>query len=158
MRSEKRLWIYSGLSVPEGVALVRPPVKRIRSVRNVLLIGGWHAQGLFPPMSRLALDSGVALHVDSRDSSARDWAKKDWLKSHLKSFRPKIVFLALDPSDDLARQAIKARVRSSGADLFWLVPYGIDYKRSFRYLHAPNDDVEGFAAWAADAWTMVGKD
>jgi len=159
MRTEKRLWIYSGLSVPEGVALVRPAVKRLKSVREVLLVGDWHAQGLFPPMARLAADSRVDFHMDARvGSSLRDWAKKDWLKVHLKSFEPKIVFIAIDPSDELARQAVKSRVKRSRAEVFWLVPFGIGCKRSNRYLSAPSDDIGGFAAWAARAWSVVEKD
>lgn len=157
MRSEKRLWIYSGFAVPEGVALVRRrPARRSACPRRVLLVGDLRAQALMAPMARLADGDDVALHVDAKaGSTARDWAKNDWLNSHLAIFRPTVVFLAIDPRDMLARRTIRARVRRAGAQEFWLVPAGVPHPPSARFIAAPQANVAGFAAWAGRAWSVI---
>lgn len=109
-----------------------------------------------PPMSKLAGDSGAALHVDTRPrSSLRDWAKKGWLQSHLAAFRPTAVFIATDLRDPLARRMVQARVRRVCAELFWLVPAGVPHVSSTHYIGAAGDDAASFAAWAARAWSAL---
>lgn len=159
MQAEKRMWICRGLGVPEGSGLcepVRPTVKRLHAPRRVLLVGDDAAQGLMPPLMRLAVGSGVQLHFDARPgSTARQWAHTDWLKVHLSAFEPTMVFFALDPRDVLARRCIRARVRSAGARTLWLVPPGVPHAPSVRFIGADSDDAAGYAAWAARAWTVV---
>lgn len=154
MRVAKRFWIYSGLGVPEGVALVKRP-NRGRADKRIVLIGGSVIQGLALPMSSLVTDSDSALHIDIRDASLRDWAEHDWLKSHLQVFRPTVVFVALDPRDSLARQCVRGRIRRAGAKDVWLVPPGISWCATKRFVPAPELNAEGFALWAASALAVV---
>lgn len=156
MRADKRLWIYSGLGVPEGVALVRRPPRR-KLERRVLLVGGLRARQLAPLVARLAQGAGASLHVDSRPgASTRDWAATDWLPTHLAVYRPTHVLLVLDPRDVLARRVIRAKVRRAGGETFWLVPPGVPHEASPRFIAAPGDDARSLAAWAAKAWGVVG--
>lgn len=157
MRTQKRLWIYSGLAVPAGVGLVRlPPLPRVTESRRVLLVGGRAAESLLLPMASLAEASVASLHVDiDRGATTRDWAKGGKLTSHLTVFQPDVVFLALDPSDMLARRCIRARVRAARAREFWLVPPGISTPPRTRFITAAASNAAGYAAWAARAWTMV---
>ena len=157
MRTAKKLWLYSGLAVPQGVAYVRrEPVKRTFSPTRLLLLGGHEAQGVAVPLSRMTGFSGAAMHVDiDARASTRDWAKSDKLKSHLAVFRPTWVIFALDPSDMLARRCIRAKLRKAGARDVWMTPPGVDFPESARCIPAPEANVAGFAAWAARVWAMV---
>ncbi len=165
MRSEKRLWIYTGLSVPEGAGLVRRlaararPVGRSAAAVRILLLGDSHAQGLLPPMSRLAGDAGAALHADARlGSSLRDWATQGWLQAHLAAFRPTAVFVAMDHRDPLARRMVQARVRRIRAEIFWLLPAGVPHVSSTHFIGATGDGAASFAAWAARAWSGLSQE
>lgn len=157
MRAAKKLWLYSGLAVPQGVAFVRrPTVPRNSAVCRVLLLGGRIVQGLAPSMSRLAECSGASLHVDiDHKATARDWACGAKLKSHLAVFCPTSVIFALDPRDMFARRYIRERLKRSGAVDFWMIPPGIDFPASARCIPAPEDNVAGLAAWSAKVWAMV---
>jgi hypothetical protein len=154
MRAAKRFWIYSGLGVPEGVALVRR-TDRGSASKRILLIGGTEMQGLTLPLASLMVNSNSALHIDLRDASLRQWASNDWLNSHLAVFRPTAVFVALDPRDSLARQAVRARIRRHGARDVWLVPPGIPWHAARRYVPAPELNAEGYALWAGRALSVV---
>jgi len=155
MRGEKRLWIYSGLAVPEGVGLVRRSVERAKSYCRVLLVGSGIAHGLVPTLSRLATDSQANLHVDVRvGKGLRDWAKQSWLQSHLSIFKPSVVFLVLDPGDLLARKIVEMRIRRAGAKDVWLVPHGIKPPASSKFVLAPKPHAAGFASWASRGWAV----
>lgn len=154
MRAEKRFWIYAGLGVPEGVALVRRP-DRGSAADRIMLVGSAELQPIVAPLSSLVQDRGSALHVDLREASLRRWAEADWLDSHLSVFRPTAVMLGLDPRDSLARQAVRARVRRAGAKDLWLVPPGVAWRATRRYLPAPELNAKGYALWAARALAMI---
>lgn len=154
MQAAKRFWIYSGLGVPEGVALVRRP-QRSAAERRVLLVGGPEMQGIVPPLSSLVAGHDGAMHVDFRAATLRQWAQGDWLASHLSVFRPTSVFVGLDPRDSLARQVVRGRIRRAGARDVWLVPPRIPWVATRRYLPAPESSVEGFALWAAQAFAVI---
>lgn len=155
MRSAKRLWIYAGLGVPEGVALVRRP-RRSRATRRVLLVGDPYVVGaLTPPLARLAQDAGAMLHIDGKEGSTRAWATEGWLPAALAAFNPTTVLLALDPRDVLARRAIRARIRRSKAEEFWLVPPGVPAQPSGRFIASEGTDARSVAAWAARAWSVT---
>lgn len=156
MQTQKRLWIYSGLAVPEGIGLVRRQAHQAVAPRRVLLVGDSSARGLVLPMTQLAMASNSALHVDiDPGASARDWAKNDKLVAHLAVFRPNVVFLVLDPADMLARRCIRARVAAAGARAFWMVPPGVSSPPRTRFITSSEPNATGLATWAARAWTMV---
>jgi hypothetical protein len=154
MRAAKRFWIYSGLGVPEGVALVRRP-ERSSAERRVLLVGMPEMQGIVPPLSSLVAGHDGAMHADLRRATLRQWAANDWLTSHLNVYRPTSVFVGLDPRDSLARQLVRGRIRRAGARDVWLVPPRIPWVTTRRYLPAPESSVEGYALWAARAFAVI---
>jgi len=154
MRAAKRFWIYSGLGVPDGVALVRRP-ERGSARQRVLFIGSPETQGIVPPLSSLVADHGGAMHADVRPTTLRQWAENDWLSSHLQVFRPTSVLIGLDPRDSLARQVVRGRIRQAGARDVWLVPPRIPWVATRRYLPAPELSVKGYALWAARAFAVV---
>jgi hypothetical protein len=157
MRVAKKLWLYGGLAVPQGVAFVRrDQVTRSLAHRRVLLLGDGTVRGLAPSMARLAGCSGTALHVDMDiRATARDWARGAKLKGHLSVFRPTSVIFALDPCDMLARRCIRAKLKSVGAEDFWLIPPGVQFPPSSRCVPAVGSDVAGLAAWSAKVWAMI---
>jgi hypothetical protein len=154
MRAAKRFWIYSGLGIPEGVALVGRPA-RSTAERRVLLIGAPAVQGIVPPLSLLVAGHGGAMHVDVRRATLRQWAENDWLTSHISVFRPTSVFVGIDPRDSLARQLISGRIRRGGAQDVWLVPPQVPWVATRRHLPAPESSVEGYALWAARAFAVI---
>lgn len=154
MQAAKRFWIYSGLGVPEGVALVRRP-ERLSAERRVLLVAAPQVQGIVPPLSSLVAGHGGAMHADVRPATLRQWAENDWLTSHLSVFRPTSVFVGLDPRDPLARQVVSGRIRRAGARDIWLVPPRVPWVATRRYLPAPEPNVEGYARWAAQAFAVI---
>jgi hypothetical protein len=155
MRREKRVWIYAGLGVPRGTALVRKPDGgRGFDGRRVLLVGRDEAYGLSAPLARLAADSGVSFRVDfRRGTSAMDWAENQWLDHHLRNFRPTSVFFVADLSDSVAAKKVAAKVRLAGAPLLWLTP-GFHGRRPWS-VPARDLTVSGYAAWAGQAWAML---
>ena len=156
MRREKRVWIYAGLGVPQGTALVRkgpvgPPAGGLR----ILLAGREEAQGLVAPLARLASDAGVSLRVDHRPgTTARDWADNPWLSQHLLTFRPTAVFFVADPSDVAAARKLAAIVARAGVPLLWLTP-GPSTAKGALSVPARDLTASGYAAWAGQAWAMV---
>lgn len=154
MRAAKRFWIYHGLGVPEGVALVRKP-ERARAKQRVLLVGSAQIQGIVPPISSLVVGHEGQMHTDLRSATLRDWARHDWLATHLAVFRPTSVLVGLDPRDVLARRVVRGRILRSGAMDVWLVPPTVPWFQTSRYLPAPEQNAEGFALWAARAFAVV---
>lgn len=154
MQAAKRFWIYSGLGVPDGVALVRRP-ERGTAKRRVLLVGGPEMQDIMPALSSLIAGHDGAIHADFRQATLRQWAENDWLTSHLSVFRPTSVFIGLDPRDSLARQVVRGRVHRSGARDVWLVPPKVPWVATRRYLPAPEPSVKGYALWAARAFAVI---
>jgi len=110
---------------------------------------------LTPPLSRLVHDADAALHVDAREGNARAWVTEGWLPAALAVFEPTTVLLALDPTDVLARRAIRARVRGSRAEEFWLIPPGVRVQPSSRFIASEGTDARSLAAWAARAWSVI---
>ena len=154
MRAAKRLWIYSGLGVPEGIALVRRPLRR-RTTKRILLVGNPKMRGIVPPLSSLVTDHNGVMSTDLRDATLRQWAENDWLDSHLRVFRPSSVLIGLDPRDRLARWVLSRRIRRYGARDIWLVPPKVPWAATSRFLPAPVLNVKGFALWAAKAFDVI---
>lgn len=63
MKTDKRPWAYSGLSLPPGSAVVRRGRPAPRLGRTIALVGGAAAQALGAPLARLVAASGRELHV-----------------------------------------------------------------------------------------------
>ena len=157
MQQDKRLWIYGGLGVPEGVALVKRPLGARRRAR-VLFAGNESGRPLVPVLKRLAADSGASLSVDLRaNTSARQWLAEPWLAEQLARLRPTTVFFALDPRDVLARRSIHERVRRAGGADFWLAAPGILQRSTPRFISGRASDARSLAAWAASAWNAAGR-
>ena len=157
MRVEKRLWIYAGLAVPEGVGFARRVVPhRSLARRRILLVGDRYAEGIIPPLAQLADGAGASLRIDLKSGAeARDWAKNGWLSAHLSIFCPTVVLLALDPRDMLASRRLRAKITGARAEEFWMVPPSVPWLTSPRFISIPRRSVEGHAAWAGRAWTML---
>lgn len=161
MRREKRVWIYAGLGVPPGAALVRTheSLPGLADGRRVLVVGCEAAHGLVPPMARLAADSGFSLKVDHRRSTTRDWAQRPWLDHHLASYQPTVVFVVADPADEMSAHLIRRKVSFHRKPIFWMTPPGAakspDPTASQVVIPARDLTASGYAAWAGRAWSMV---
>lgn len=158
MKTEKRSWIYTGLGVPDGVALVAPPRKNLPQAR-VLLVGNEDALGLVAPMEQLAADDKQLFHTElSIGSSLKEWTHQTESKKlglALTVFRPTVVLVVLDPRDTLLRQLLSSRVRRAQANDLWLVPPGISWRPTKRFIPATDTSVHGYAAWAGRAWANL---
>ena len=155
MRAEKRFWIYSGLGVPEGVALVRRPRRSLARDRVLLLGKQEVVQALTPLLARLAEDAAGDLIARHQEGSTRSWVTEGWLSAALAECDPTLVFLAMDPTDVLARRAIRARLRRAKAEEFWLIPPGVSVQPSSRFIASEGTDARSLAAWAARAWSVT---
>jgi hypothetical protein len=158
MRRKKRVWIYAGLGVPKGAALVRRvaalPVRA--DSRRALLMGQLEVQGLVAPMARLAADSGATLRVDTRAGTAAEWSQSKRLEHHLSIFDPTVVFLVADPRDEVSVFRIRRKMQEHpAAALFWLIPPQVRAAPHPRFIPARNLTAAGYAAWAGQAWRMV---
>lgn len=153
MHGDKRLWIYAGLAVPEGIGLVKLPVMAAPRARRVLLVGDDRGRPLVPVLRRLAADSGARLQSDlRRGSTPRQWLSSGRLVAQLARFRPGAVLVALDPRDVVARRSLHEQVRRAGALDVWLVPPGLLRRSQGRFVAAQAADARSLAAWAARAW------
>lgn len=158
MRRAKRVWIYAGLGVPEGAALVRCRESLPRAVdgRRVLLVGGDETVGLVPPMTRLVTDTGGSLRVEHRaGTETADWARGPWLPFHLEHYDPTVVFLVASPTDQLSAKRIRHLMKARGVPLFWMVRPGVALRSDPRVIPARDLTASGYAAWAGQAWSMV---
>lgn len=87
VKTDKRQWVYGGLGMPRGAAVVRGPAARRRQLGRVLvLIGGVTAQALGAPLARLATASGRELHVFAGAVTAP-------LLARITAIRPALVLL-----------------------------------------------------------------
>lgn len=164
MLAGKRQWIYSGLGVPRGVALVRRPSSRspLTERSTVVLCGGTHASALAVPLGELVRGAGATLVVRVKPGSTpADWAAEPALPAELRALRPAAVLYALCPSDRRSRAALSAAARSTGAAVRWLAPPG-DSGRGAETVVAPlyvvslsGLSVGTYAAWAGAAWRSL---
>ncbi len=159
MRSNKRQWIYEGLSLPPGVAVARPR-RPGAAAQRVLLAGGILAEGLGAPLRALARDGHIPLMVDARpDTAPRDWCR--WLPKRLSEGQPNVVLLALEP-DGAAPQLERVVVRA-GARPVWLPRRGRPDRHQLPaealHIRLQGDRMTptaaGFAAWAGHCWRMI---
>lgn len=157
MRGRKRAWIYAGLGVPEGRALVRPVAPHAYDPARVLLAGTDEGRGLVAPLSRLAAENHTALKVDCRiGATSGDWAVNDWLDQHLAVFRPTTVLFV---GDRRFAGAITEKVNAGEGDarLLWLAPSGSRAveRVEVAVVVARSGTASGYAAWAGQAWAAM---
>jgi len=165
MRAAKRQWIYAGLAVPQGVALVGHARTRPqkRSARRILLVGDDHARGIATPLADLSVGSGTTLVVRSRKSSqAADWLTDELFWTGLSSIRPDAVLFSLDAADGASAAALARRAGRSVAVVRWLPPpgrrvEGLPSVPAPLWLLRPEQrmSVGRYAAWAAAIWRSL---
>jgi hypothetical protein len=167
MRAAKRQWIYAGLAVPAGVALVRRSAlgQSAAPPGFVLLVGDERALAIAAPLEDLTSASPTQLAVRVRPgSSASDWAVDGSFTDDLRRMRPDVVLFALPVDDPRSVAALVARARRGGAAPWWLPPPGRTVLGAFA-LPAPlwvvsssrPMSVGTYAAWAGAIWRSLGR-
>jgi hypothetical protein len=158
MRRAKREWIYVGLGVPEGAALVRPSGPRPRPAR-VLLAGGPSAELLRTPLAELA--EGALVRLDTairRESTASAWLSGGWLAPALVRYAPECVLLSLSIDDGVAAATLGALVSGFGSALVWMPASGPEAPSpSVRAPSAGKLNATATASWAGAAWSAIGS-
>ena len=101
----RNLWMYAGLGLAAGVGLVvvSTPAKAqnifLHPGTRILLFGDSLAQGLAPPLSKLAQEAGYPFQADGRTGTRiQDWATQAWLVQDLKA-QPTLVLVSLGTND-----------------------------------------------------------
>lgn len=135
-----RTWLYAGLLLGGGVALVKvihagPTIKR---GERLLLVGDSLAVGLAPPLGQLARDNGVLFESAGKvGSTVGEWASpSSALNAVLRQKllqKPAVVLVSLGTNDEAltldkaraevpALESLIATLRASGAKLGWVGP------------------------------------
>jgi hypothetical protein len=153
MRGEKRRWIYTGLGLPAGIALVRHARERSERPSRLLLMGGEVARALAPPLGRLARDARVELVLELRPGvRPQEWLERGWMVTAIELFQPELTLVGLEPHAPL-----EAELSKLATPVMWLSP-----ERHLPQMHpagAPGtmrpDTASGYAAWAAAVWRSI---
>jgi hypothetical protein len=128
MQDDRRLWIYAGLAIPEGVAAARASVYRTEPSRGAALIGDDRRDimALLQALSRLPLHRSGGLSIDLRPGTdLSTWLSNGWIEEHPLIPLCDVVLVALSPDDqELAYQA-QEQILAQGAKAIWLPPAGI---------------------------------
>jgi len=172
VKSQKRAWIYAGLSHPGGKLLARPVAEHpsvLRQGSRLLLVADEGAYRLASPLEHLCRDSAV-LFALYRIRSDQDEAKLEkQLAKVVTDFRP---WVALMSYETLTPARWAAVLRLTGARLAWILPLDVEQARRMRgRLHrvripsfhselldlrrgpdAKGLSVEGYAGWAGALW------
>lgn len=167
MRAAKRQWIYTGLAVPRGVALVRRTPARPEQARRgtIVLVGDETAHALATPLSDLAKDAGtpfVARYAPR--STALDWSTDAVLESQLQRLRPSHVLYAMDGQDARAVVLLATKAQRVGARPQWLATPGRPVAPFVDTMRPPFGVVQPgrpmtvgiYAAWAGAIWRHLG--
>ena len=165
MLAAKRQWIYSGLGVPRGMALVRPTAPRaaLRELHTVVLCGGSRVPALAVPLGALASGDGVRLTtLYHPGTTAADWAREPGFPAYLRSLHPAAVLYLLSPDDPRYDAALTAAAQSAGAEVRWMPPPGAT-RTGRETVPAPSSilksgagfSVGTYAAWAGAAWKSL---
>jgi hypothetical protein len=160
MRRAKQEWIYIGLAVPHGAALVRASSFAQNAMpTRVLLAGGPSAELLRMPLSQLASGAMVELDILVREeTTASAWAMGGWLPQALVSSNPEAVMLALEVDDVYAAASLVALAAGYGAKVVWLPESGED--PPYLSVRAPQGGkltAAEYASWAGAAWSALGS-
>lgn len=150
MRSEKRLWIYSGCAIPKRVGLVkRFTSNQKRNVSSILLVGTESVSGLVPVLLTLARDAKVEFTVNL-DGSVDDlcgWVSSGKLENNVIFHKPDVVVLALKTTQiDCATKAASV-IRNHGAHPIWLF--------SDKNCSISNLSPMVYAGWASRIWSCI---
>jgi hypothetical protein len=164
MRAAKRQWIYTGLAVAPGVAIVRRSAPRPRRLPAgpLLLVGDETARALATPLGDLATKTIlVARYVPG--STAVDWARDALLDAELRQLRPRHVLYAMSGEDPLAVTALTSKARRAGATPTWLArfeqhaPLGNTVLPPLAAARPGQPLTAGtYAAWAGAIWRRLG--
>ncbi len=129
MRARKLLWIYAGIPVDAGMALVRPwhPPRRLAPGARLLLVGDQSVLGIAPPMARLARENDVAFLADGRAKSRfEEWATQPWLAEAVAKFQPTLVLASLGTNEKEIHRShvieLGKRLSASAPSAIWIAP------------------------------------
>ena len=121
---------------PSATRNVREVRKGCPDARRIVLIGDSYGEGIGPHLKHPMLACGVEYSFYAkRGTSATQWVREDWIGPVLKE-DPDVVMVSLGGNDflrqdaDVIREAVNgivARVRRSGARLFWMEPLSLPY-------------------------------
>lgn len=141
MRTEKRLWIYSGLAIPPGVGVV---TKKItdgpKKYKKVLLVGNEHARKLVVFFSQLAMLDNIGFRAEIKfESSPESWLKDKYLQIVLDANKPTVVIMSFGVEDnDRIRELVKI-LKEKGTEAILVIP-------------SKDDSVKYFASLASKIW------
>lgn len=165
LRLRHRRWVYGGLDVPEGKALVRgpgEPAEEPRLPQQLLVMGDEVARAVGAPLMRLARDAEVGLLVVSQAGHpAEAWLEHGWIVSAVGRCLPDLVIFAFLAGQDPA--TIERLAMATGAPALWLSPEPAHATERVTPVHlATTPDTMaptafGYAAWAGKAWETMSE-
>lgn len=164
LRLRHRRWVYGGLDVPDGKALVRTTgVPEDRAMPGQLLVVGDEvARAVGAPLMRLARDAQVALLVVAHvGAPAEAWLEHGWIVSAVGRCLPDLVLFAFMAGQDPA--TIDRLATATGAPALWLSPdpaHATDWVTPVHLPTTPDTMAPtafGYAAWAGKAWKTMSE-
>lgn len=164
LRLRHRRWVYGGLDVPDGKALVRPAGQPAGPSlpRQMLVVGDEVARAVGAPLMRLARDAEVGLLVVSHAGQpAESWLEHGWIVSAVGRCLPDLVLFAFLAGQDPA--TIERLATATGAPALWLSPDPAHATDLVTPVHLPTTPdtmaptAFGYAAWAGKAWETMSE-
>lgn len=163
LRLRHRRWVYEGLDIPEGKALVRGTPRPHRSPPpQLLVVGDEVAQAVGPPLTRLSRDAGVAILVQGRPGKgARAWLEEGWIVSAVARCLPDLLVLAFMVGQEA--EVMDQLAALAGCPALWMSPEPVEATEAVTPVHlaAAPDTMSptafGYAAWAGKAWHVMSE-
>jgi hypothetical protein len=157
VQQSKREWVYRGLAVPPGSALVRSSTAHgEKAPRSVVFAGGAWAEPLRVPLSDMADGSKSLLSVFLREeSSVEEWITRGWLAEAAASL-PGVdaVLLGLTVDPKTLRLVLPFPLRSR---IVWLLSPGAMASEAVT-VDPPRGGMltaSEYASWAGSAWQAL---
>jgi len=140
MRTEKRLWIYSGLALQPGVGVVTKKITSVSSKpKKLLLVGNEHARALVVFFSQLAMLDNVGFRAEIKPgSSPESWLGKVF-ETILDSSSPTTVVMALGVEDNDKTKELGKIAKDRGVQTILVVP-------------SKDNSIKFFASMASRIW------
>ena len=141
MRTEKRLWIYSGLALPPGVGVVSKKITEVpKKPKKLLLVGNEHARGLVIYFSQLAMLDNVGFRAEIKlGSTPESWLKDKAFAKILDMNAPSSVVLAFGVEDCEATRELGKESKAKNISSALVVP-------------SKDNSVRFFASMASKIW------
>ena len=141
MRTEKRLWIYSGLAIPPGVGVVTKKITSSpKKQKKVLLVGNEHARKLIVFFSQLALLDNIGFRAEIKfESKPESWIKDKLFYKILDSNLPTTVIMSFGLDDNDSTRELGKISKEKGIDAVLVIP-------------SKDDSVKHFASLASKIW------